>query len=109
MKKVDLKKYLLAVTVGGSQIDFPVEPKFSNLGDILTQGFDLVSMLMLLGSVVAVTMIIVSGYTLITSTGDPEKIEKGQKTLTGAIIGLVVVLIAGLIIKFVLELVKYTP
>lgn len=106
MKKLRIGKYL-PVMIGGVNVNFPV--KFTSLEDILGEGFNLVGTLMLLGSVVAVGMIIVSGYTLITSTGDPDKIEKGQKTLTGAIIGLAVVLIAGLIIQFVLQLVQATP
>lgn len=67
---------------------------------------DIINILIGLGSVVAVAMIIVSGITLITSTGDPEKVEQGQRTLTGAIIGLVIVWVAGLIIKTILTALK---
>jgi hypothetical protein len=49
-------------------------------------------------------MIIVSGYTLITSTGNPDKVKQGQDTLTAALIGLVIVWIAGLIIKSILSI-----
>jgi hypothetical protein len=63
---------------------------------------DIIDILIGFGSVVAVAMIIVSGITLITSTGDPDKVEQGQKTLTGAIIGLVIVWTAGLIIRTIL-------
>jgi len=64
---------------------------------------DIINILIGLGSVVAVAMIIVSGITLITSTGDPDKVEQGQKTLTGAVIGLVIVWVAGLLIKILLQ------
>ncbi len=67
---------------------------------------DIINILIGLGSVVAVAMIIVSGITLITSTGDPEKVEQGQRTLAGAIIGLVIVWVAGLIIKTILTALK---
>ena len=53
--------------------------------------------------VVAVAIIIVSGYILITSVGDAEKISKGQKGITAAVIGLVIVFVARILIIFVLE------
>jgi len=53
--------------------------------------------------VVAVAMIIVAGYNLMTSNGDPDKIQKGTKGITAAVIGMVVVIIARILIVFVLE------
>jgi hypothetical protein len=48
-------------------------------------------------------MIIVAGYNLITSNGDPEKIQKGTKGITAAIIGLVIAFSARIILVFILE------
>ena len=53
--------------------------------------------------VVAVAIIIYSGYTLITSVGEPDKIQKGQKGIVAAIMGMVIVFIARILIIFVLE------
>ena len=53
--------------------------------------------------VAAVAMIIVAGYNLITSNGDPEKIQKGTKGITAAIIGLVIAFSARIILVFILE------
>lgn len=55
--------------------------------------------------VVAVIMIIVSGYTLMTSGGDSEKVQKGQRGLTAAIIGMVIVFITRILLIFLLDLV----
>ena len=55
--------------------------------------------------VVAVILIIVSGYTFITSMGEPDKIQKAQKGLTAALIGMVVVFVARLIVGLVLEII----
>src|SRR5579862_4084118 len=48
--------------------------------------------------VVAIFFIIYSGYQLLTSGGDPKKVQGGRQTLTFAIIGLVIVLSSFLII-----------
>jgi hypothetical protein len=64
----------------------------------------IIDLLVILSSIVAIVMIIVSGYTLITSTGNPDKVKQGQDTLTAALIGLVIVWIAGLIIKSILSI-----
>jgi len=53
-------------------------------------------------ALVAVVILIVSGYTLITSVGDPEKIEKGQKGITAAIVGLIIVFLARTIVGFII-------
>ncbi len=57
----------------------------------------------ILSAVAAVAIIIYSAYTLITSGGDQEKISKGQKGLTAAIVGMVIVFVARIFIIFVLE------
>jgi len=55
--------------------------------------------------VVAVVIIIISGYTMITSMGDPDKTKKGQGGLTASIVGMVIVFVARLIIELVLDII----
>jgi hypothetical protein len=112
-----MKKYLekitkggLLVTIGGHNIDFPILDVWGSsdpIGALLEDGVDIINLLITFSSVVAVAMIIVSGYKLITAAGDPDKIDSGQKTLTAAVVGLVIVWIVGLIIKFVLTQMRY--
>ena len=45
------------------------------------------------------------GYTMFTSFGNPEEIQKGRKILTGAFVGLVLILSAGLFVQFIAGLV----
>lgn len=95
------KKGLL-VSIGGLNIDFPIEPDWDSPEDVLNVGNDIISEIIIFASVIAVAMIVVSGYTLITAAGDPDKIKKGQNTLTAAIVGFIIVLLVVLIIRFVL-------
>ena len=88
---------------GDLNINFPF-PQITTLEALFSEAQNLVLLFMWFGVTVAVLMIVVSGYTLITSSGNPDKIEQGQKGLTAAVIGLVVVFAAGLIIRFVLEI-----
>jgi hypothetical protein len=55
-----------------------------------------------LAALVAVGMLIAAGYLYITAGGDEGKVEKATKTLTFAIIGLVVCFIAVILVQFVL-------
>lgn len=106
MKKIlkSIAKGGMFITIGPYTIDFPVSfPQWTSLDDIIEEGLDIVDILIGLASVVAVMMIIVAGYKLITASGDPEKIESGQKTLTASVVGLVIVWAVGLIIKLVLQ------
>ncbi|MFA7245047.1 MAG: hypothetical protein WC070_02585 [Candidatus Magasanikbacteria bacterium] len=54
----------------------------------------------LLGSVF-IFLFVYSGYLLITSHGDSEKVSKARKTMTGAIIGILVTLLSFSIANFV--------
>jgi hypothetical protein len=106
MMKKNLKNIFqsgLFVTIGGHDIYFPVDPKWETVDEVFADIGDIITGAIIFSSVVAVIMMIVGGYTLITSAGDPDKTEQGQKTLTGAVIGLVIVWIVWLIIKLVLD------
>ena len=55
---------------------------------------------------VAVVLIVVAGYMFITSAGDPEKVQKAQKVITGAIVGMVIVFLARMIVGFVFDVLQ---
>ncbi len=55
-----------------------------------------------LAALAAVAMLIAAGYMYITANGDEGKVEKATKSLTFAIVGLVVCFIAVMIVQFVL-------
>jgi hypothetical protein len=55
------------------------------------------------GGIVAVVMLIIGGFRYVTSGGDSGKISSAKNTITFAIIGLVVVLFAQALVKFVLQ------
>jgi hypothetical protein len=49
-----------------------------------------------------VIVIIVAGYLYVTSSGDPSNVKRGKEALLGAVIGLVMILMAFSITQFVL-------
>ncbi len=53
--------------------------------------------------IIAVGLIIYGGWLYMTSEGNAEKVEKAKKLLTGAIIGLIIILSAFAIVSFVLN------
>ena len=55
--------------------------------------------LMAAASIVAVGFVIYGGYLFITSEGDPGKAAKAKKTISSAIIGLIITLLATAIIN----------
>lgn len=93
----------LFLTVGGYGINFPVGEKWGDLKELLTDVTVVIDAVILMASVVAVAMIIVGGYIYMTAGGDPEKVEQGQKTLMGSVIGLIVIWAVRFIILFVID------
>ena len=73
----------------------PIDPRYAAASII--QIF-----LSILGTIFLV-LLIMSGYWLITSRGEEEKVAKAQKTARGAVIGLAIVLAAYAITNFVVE------
>ena len=71
-----------------------------NLNHIIKEAINVFSVIV---GVVAVIMIIVGGFRYITSGGQAEKITSAKNTILYAIVGLIIVALAQIIVKFVLS------
>jgi vacuolar-type H+-ATPase subunit I/STV1 len=69
-------------------------------GDKLIDNF-VDGVLWILGAL-AVIMMIVGGLSITTAGGDPDKVKKGKTTLLSAVVGLMVVMLAGVIVNIVM-------
>ena len=95
---------LSQITIGGYTFNPPsVKWNFTTLEGVLQMIADLLSFAVGLSALVAVVIIVYSGFLFITSGGDPENISKAGKALTAAIVGLIIVFLARTIIVFILE------
>jgi hypothetical protein len=56
-----------------------------------------------LAALICVVILIFSGYMYITAGGDETKVEKATKSLTYAIVGLVICVISVILVQFVLK------
>jgi hypothetical protein len=65
-----------------------------------------ISFLSFIVGFIAVVMVIIGGFKYITSGGDAGKVTSAKNTLLYAIVGLVVVLLAQVIVRFVLNNVR---
>jgi chromate transport protein ChrA len=65
-----------------------------------------INFFVIFSAVVAVIMLVVAGYTFITSAGDADKVEKATKTLSAAIIGMVIVFVAKILVQYVLGVIS---
>ncbi len=63
---------------------------------------DIVNIFSFVVGVVAVIMIIIGGFQYITSAGDSNKVSTAKNTILYAIIGLIIVALAQVIVRFVL-------
>ncbi len=66
----------------------------------------IINLLLTFAGAIAIVFVIIGGYWYITSGGNEEQAEKGQKTLTNAIIGVVVVILSYVIINVIVNLVS---
>jgi hypothetical protein len=73
---------------------------YTDLNELI---IDALNLLIGAAAVVCVAVLIFSGIMYITASGDEAKIEKATKSLTYAIVGLVISFIAVLLVQFVLK------
>ncbi len=83
-----MERVFAAVNIG---TEFPSITKFTNLGDLVSV---IVPNAFMLAGVIAFLLLVFAGFGMIQAagSGDTKKMESGKKAITGAVIGLIVVL-----------------
>jgi len=69
------------------------------LNDFLQLGVNLAKIILRYTGVIALVLFIIGGIMWITSGGAPERIQRGKKIITGAIIGIFIIFFATVVIK----------
>lgn len=77
--------------------------KNASTSDFQTTLADIINIISIIVGVVAVIMIIIGGFRYITSGGNSEKVTTAKNTILYGIIGLIIVALAQIIVKFVLN------
>lgn len=84
----------------------PVAPTVTQLGADITaqQIFErIIDWALYFGGAIAVIYLIYGGFMYITSAGDNEKAEQGKRTLTFAIIGIILIALSFIIVGWVMS------
>ena len=90
---------VLAVDLGSPDVFAPAE-NFTTLADLVNI---IVRNAYVFAGLIAFVLIVLGGLGIIigTSAGDPKQIEKGQKAVVGAVVGLVLVVLSIYIVQLV--------
>ena len=62
---------------------------------------NIVTAALIFAGITAVIFIIIAGYKFMTSGGDPKQVEGARKTMTYAILGLILILLSFAIVRFI--------
>lgn len=90
----------LAQITGNVEGNFPPAGIFTSFGDVATT---VVTILMGISGSIAIILIIIAGIKFVTSGGDPKKLAAAQATITYAIIGIAVTVLAFIILAALQE------
>jgi type III secretory pathway component EscU len=82
---------IFQLTLPGAQINNPQGFAFTDLASVINK---LLTYILPLAGIILFFMIIAGGFQLLTSAGNPDSISKGQKKITIAIVGFLVIFIA---------------
>lgn len=89
------------LTSGTSPYDYSYSGlRFSNLEAVLAP---VAKILFYASLVVGVLLIIYSGYALMTSEGNPQKVQQSQEQLTAAILGIMFILLSAAILRVIIN------
>lgn len=80
----------------GSQVGLPAS-------DFVPAVLNVMRLVLGLAPLVAVVMLIFGGFMWMTSGGDEERLEQAKKTVSGALIGLVIIFLSWAIVNFVIR------
>ncbi len=86
-----------------AEIPTEIKNKFPTPGNTAAAQENIINYFLYAIGVAAVVMMIVAGIQMTTSAGDPGAVKKAKMTLTYAIIGLVVAILAYAIVNFVIR------
>lgn len=98
------KNIPLFVSIGGYSLSNGDVGNYNSVDDLLLKLTEILNWAVGFAAVVAVALVIYSGYLFIVSTGDPDKISAAQKTLTAAVVGMVIVILSKTLVVFFLGL-----
>lgn len=97
-----MTKHLLAVNIGQMPIgnSATIEDKYSSISPLISS---LLTNSITIAGIILVGLILFGGFNMIASagSGDSKKAEQSKKTITGAVIGFLVVLCAYFIIQII--------
>ena len=88
--------FIVNAAIEGGSIETAAGWSFSNLGNLITAGIQAAT---LVAGLLSLGFLIFGGITYITASGDKIQTEKAMKTLTSAIVGLVIVVAAFAIVN----------
>lgn len=76
---------------------------FTTYAGVVGRVVGLINSAILFSSLVAVGIIVYGAYMFITSAGDADKAESGANAIKNGIIGMIIVFLAGVIVRFVMD------
>jgi len=94
-----LSQFALNVKIGNQQGDIGYHPMITNDNVALTSILNLVY---LWSGIIAVIVIIIAGIFFVSSRGDAAQIKRSKDAIRGAVIGLIVIMVAFAITRFVI-------
>ncbi len=101
VQAIDVNRYIcLGVTLGDTDQCAPTEEGQAE-NTITSLAQEIIDVLSLIVGIVSVIMIIIGGLRYITSSGDSTNVTNAKNTILYAIVGLVIVLFAQTIVRFV--------
>lgn len=108
-----MKKWLRFVALGGAVFWLPLQARASSFSiesigsqlglgdvDIKTTAVHILNLVLGFLPLVALVMIMLGGFTWLTSGGNEERVDRAKKTISAAVIGMVLVLLAWAVVSF---------
>jgi len=87
-----------------AQLQQPEDVSGKDVGDLKTAIINGIKKVLTFMSLIAVVVIVIAGIRFIISQGEEQEKEKAKKTITYAIIGLIIIMVSRAVVQFVYDI-----
>lgn len=93
-----MSRTLAQLTIGNQTIQGPLDPNLNSVGSVVNR---VTSFLIPISAVILLFVLILGGYELMMSRGEPAKVQGARAKITAGVVGFVLLLLSFLITRLI--------
>lgn len=94
------------ITIGGSTIESPLRDDITSISSLINA---ILPFVFSIAGILLFVLIVMGGFKILTSDGNPDQFSEGKKTITAAIIGFILLMLAFFVTRLIAFIFNLDP